>query len=44
LNSSKSFLFAGLNSLRGLNERRNVDRFRFIIEGPKPCYLLTDSR
>ncbi len=33
LNSCKSFLFAGLNSLRGLNERRNVDRFKFILEG-----------
>jgi len=32
LNSCKSFLSAGLNSLRGLNERRNVDKFRFINE------------
>ena len=31
LNSCKSFLSAGLNSLRGLNDRRNVDRFMFII-------------
>ena len=32
LNSSKSFLSPGSNSLRGLNERRNVDRFMFIIK------------